>query len=828
MHNDDKRHYLESILEAPFRKDVAVPLLRRVPGVEHVTDVHGRNESGADIIYFERDALHFPTCVGVQLKVGHIDLSTSRKGTTFAEVKNQLDLISRATFHLTAPAGKHKISKFIVMTTGRISERAREELAKLAHEYKLNINFLDGERVIELVDKLWPDFWSHIDKGTADYASSLRTRYTEVEDVVKLGARKSRPIDTLYVRMRLQEMLDERILDLNGEQVSVNPPKVVDEFELLNDPGLTLLIGESGSGKRLILRRLLFEQIERNSHLPNGGLLPFLLDAKVVAGDDADLEVHLRRELTENNGGQLLEGLDERLRDQGAVILVDRLTRVAEPERVRSVLRRMETLYGRYPKVRMIAALRDSETFEVTEFTAFKRWQVQAFEQTQVVSLVSKWYTALEHPEEGHLHAVVEQLVRNVIQGSLPRTPLVYTLNLVLLENNQQTTNLADVLDKYVDLYLGKWDDELNVPSVYDFTLKRSFLSELAFRMLEDGVDRLDRHEVITFFDSLFDRMGRDRGSEEIYSEIKRGGLLVEGNGLVRFVLYAFQEWFAGHHIYRRKDDAFVIERLDERFWGQAIIFYAGLKRACDDLLESVYTLKEVGDFPVQFYRSYLAGMIAVNADESSGDHKREAVRYALYGYLMLLRRLGFIFRRATGQVGELYAGMVVDFMLYYGVGSARLSLQYRELMFDNPTRPVVNAPEVGLTAFNATEVDLPRLFIASLMTRLGVPGYRDAMNVILRSSNPYILMLLYIRLNHMIDLNLQLTPDQDLRELRSLRREVHRKLSRNKEAARKLLAKNKRMAQSAYILPPLEEVMQNPARFLNASEADETVAETD
>ena len=57
--------------ENELRKDVLIPLLTHTPGIEGVTDVHGTNEAGLDIIFFTQDAVR-KTCFGLQLKRGAI------------------------------------------------------------------------------------------------------------------------------------------------------------------------------------------------------------------------------------------------------------------------------------------------------------------------------------------------------------------------------------------------------------------------------------------------------------------------------------------------------------------------------------------------------------------------------------------------------------------------------------------------------------------------------------------------------------------------------------------------------------------------------------
>ena len=71
---------LTALSEDELRLEVIIPMLERTPGLEQVTDVHGVNERGLDVIFFTVDHIR-RTCYAIQLKRGDISGGGSRDKT---------------------------------------------------------------------------------------------------------------------------------------------------------------------------------------------------------------------------------------------------------------------------------------------------------------------------------------------------------------------------------------------------------------------------------------------------------------------------------------------------------------------------------------------------------------------------------------------------------------------------------------------------------------------------------------------------------------------------------------------------------------------------
>ena len=834
MDHIEKKSHLARLDENSFRKTLVIPLLRRLPGISHVTDNHGAQERGIDIIYFFSDPMGTEACVGIQLKVGSITVSTSKGNDDVATLEKQIILASKNEVDLVDPVGTYKVSKFQIMTTGSISSGARTHLMRLSQDdFRMNLEFKEGENVIDLLDKWYPEYWLYLNKTLSTYYTFLRAKYARVDDITKLGAKQAPLIEEIYVPLTITEAIDDESLEFIEEHRSGTKPdeaettipkterKTINDTALLHEEAAKIfIVGESGSGKRILLRRLLFEQLKQNERKANGGTVPFLLDAKNLINSNQQLLIFaLKRYLEEHEGSQLGEDLEKRCYEEGVLILVDKLSRISNVGLVNEIIERLNQFIAKYPKCRCIVAIRETQLPESAEQVSFKRYKLDYFGPSQVNSLVDKWFHSDNSMNEHSLDIVAQQLIRNVSQGSLPKTPLVYTLNLILLDNeDSKNSNIADLFDKYVDIFLGKWNEELRMNYKFAFKQKRRFLSELALEMQNLETDSILTVDVLEFFRKKFTYMGISGNPIELLDEMKTGGLLIEEQDNIRFRIYVLQEFFTGIALRELFDEQNVVERLDDRFWGQSIVFYAGLKRECNLLLEHVVTTKETDDYVIQGYRSYIAGMIASNADQSESGLKKEAIRSALFGQVLTLRRLAYILKHIYGQVGELYAGNFIDLFTFYSVGSPLLEQQYKELLEEVD---IFNDLDKDLIKLSDTESVMPKYLLTSMLLRFGISDYLEEVQKLLAQPNPYILWLLYIRLNDFVGKRLERTAGQDpdiaLKSLRKIRTKLISKLRDKKyrEANRAMLQKNKNKTKGGYLLPPAELALAQPLKYI-------------
>ena len=128
--------------EEQLRLQVVIPVLRATPGIVNVTDVHGQNERGLDVVFFTQTGIE-RLCYGLQLKQGSIT-GGGTGDRTVKQIVDQLQLADDFSHPVaTLSAGVFQVDRFVVATSGKISSAAREEIARRVK--KTPVLFWDGD-----------------------------------------------------------------------------------------------------------------------------------------------------------------------------------------------------------------------------------------------------------------------------------------------------------------------------------------------------------------------------------------------------------------------------------------------------------------------------------------------------------------------------------------------------------------------------------------------------------------------------------------------------------------------------------------------------------
>lgn len=160
--DSEKLKRLRALDETSFRRDVMVPLLRKM-GYESVSDVHGVNEHGLDIIYFSKDKGRRYLC-GMQLKVGDIHSNKRKPNSPVQTLIRQAQEALSYKFEVPHEEGRYPLSRLEVFTSGSISQPASDTIKNNSNR-PIAVEFFGGDDVCQLLDKYWPDYFEMTEKS---------------------------------------------------------------------------------------------------------------------------------------------------------------------------------------------------------------------------------------------------------------------------------------------------------------------------------------------------------------------------------------------------------------------------------------------------------------------------------------------------------------------------------------------------------------------------------------------------------------------------------------------------------------------------------------
>lgn len=159
MKYEEKAERLAKLTELEFRQQVLIPLLKAM-GFSDVHEFHGTDEKGKDLIFREVSRLKE---VFVHAAVVSKNDITGKVGDT----KSAERILAQVRMALEEPyvdiyTGRTTIiDRCWVITSGRILSTAIDRISghlQRSHLDKL-VRFVDGTRVIGLVDEAYPQYW---------------------------------------------------------------------------------------------------------------------------------------------------------------------------------------------------------------------------------------------------------------------------------------------------------------------------------------------------------------------------------------------------------------------------------------------------------------------------------------------------------------------------------------------------------------------------------------------------------------------------------------------------------------------------------------------
>ena len=223
---------LSELSEERLRQNVLLPLLALTPDIHGINDVHGRNEKGLDVIFHEAGSIR-TTCYGLQLKKGNISGGGTSGGGNVKEIVSQLQLATDLTHPIAVGGeGRVQIDHYIVATSGRISETAREEIASRVG--KIPVTYWDGTELLRRIKLYIPELLATANGSLVAYLKTLVIKFDSLDTLDQIPGVAHRTLSQVYEEPTLRRRFDPSISGQDGLQapsVTVPALRIVDLHE---------------------------------------------------------------------------------------------------------------------------------------------------------------------------------------------------------------------------------------------------------------------------------------------------------------------------------------------------------------------------------------------------------------------------------------------------------------------------------------------------------------------------------------------------------------------------------------------------------------------
>ncbi|MGH2496245.1 MAG: NACHT domain-containing protein [Ktedonobacteraceae bacterium] len=313
-----------------------------------------------------------------------------------------------------------------------------------------------------------------------------------------------------------------------------------------------------------------------------------------------------------------LSYMHERLKDGNALVLLDGLdeTLVGESrEEANRSYRRVELAINHlaevYNSAFIVVTARFAGYQQHVPLQEFTELEVLGFRANDIEQFVNKWYFNRQQeqahtgdddrnrssvPVQGTVGNLIHQLNNPQLQA-LASTPLLLALMVFTYqENTGVLKQRTELYRKCVSLLLEEWDRDpghtlRNRGRLFDPVNKERLLMKVAWHFHTLGRRYFSEEDLLKIIEDYLQKINMLSNPLDVLDEISIGsGLLKKmGDGLYGFLHLTLQEYFVAVEAVE-SDYARLESHLDDPWWAEVLVLYAGRARDASSLLEDLWT----------------------------------------------------------------------------------------------------------------------------------------------------------------------------------------------------------------------------------------------
>lgn len=473
-----------------------------------------------------------------------------------------------------------KANVLYIVSNSKISVGFGRALTKALPLY--NITLIDRDKLIELIDSKYPDFWKHNDVQLIEYEKAFCLLCSNESEVKKLKI-----FNEKYNKL-LDIFIEPRIYHLYEDKKSNTPvrKRIVIE-DLIIDEKNQIISGEAGTGKTTLLKKIGEKLVAKNTDGVKK-YIPVFISATEIYENEYKLSQLLEDKLKVHFGTIN----EEFYYGYFVVILIDSIDEL-DKEKQKMIIDELITISGKV-RIRYIIGTRHFDKIATLfKHIGFNHYDIEKFNNDQIKKFIARFFLN----EESKADELVDSLRENRIIERLPITPLTLSLISILYEENnlEVPATIADIYDNFNSLIIGRATVTSRIQFI-DISFKERILSLYALLQLEAKDHApLSKEHFFEYFNEYYSQktLPIKQGSlEEVLNYlIDHTGILVIKDGKwVTFSHDSYMEYYAALEIFKHQRDkeSRLVDNFLEHNWQNAAIFYAGKSKDLPGFLSKV------------------------------------------------------------------------------------------------------------------------------------------------------------------------------------------------------------------------------------------------